>query len=262
MLGYEYELLYYAYALLFGAIIGSFINALVYRFNTGRGMGGRSRCMHCNHTLAAKDLVPIFSFVWLKGRCRYCHSRISYQYPLVEGVAAAVSVLVYLAHLEPVAFAYWFLVWMTLLFVVVYDMRHTVIPWSASLTLMGLAILSLGVSFEPGFAAYVPGTLALIAGPVLALPLFLLSLVSRGRWMGWADSGLELSLGWLLGLTAGLTALVLAFWIGAVVGIALIYLKKGLTIKSEVPFAPFLVLGALIAHFFHVDFFATLPLLF
>lgn len=80
--------------------------------------------------------------------------------------------------------------------------------------------------------------------------------------MGWGDSGLELSLGWLLGLTAGLTALVLAFWIGALVGIALIILKKGLTIKSEVPFAPFLVLGALIVHFFHVDFFTTLPLLF
>jgi leader peptidase (prepilin peptidase)/N-methyltransferase len=260
--GYENEALYIVGALLLGAILGSFINALVYRFNTGRGMGGRSRCMQCNHTLAPQDLVPVFSFLVLRGRCRYCHSKISYQYPLVEAAAAALSLGTYLLHPEPWAYAFWLVVWMTLLFVVVYDIRHTVIPWSASILLLGLAVLSLGIQFEPGFAAFQPTTLDLLAGPILALPLFLFSLVSRGTWMGWGDSGLELSLGWLLGLTAGLTALVLAFWIGAVVGIALIWVKKGLTMKSEVPFAPFLVLGALIAHFFHVDFFTTLPLLF
>jgi prepilin signal peptidase PulO-like enzyme (type II secretory pathway) len=64
-----------------------------------------------------------------------------------------------------------------------------------------------------------------------------------------------------LGLTVGLTALILAFWFGAAVGITLISLKKGFKMKSELPFAPFLVLGALVAHFLHVDFFATLPLL-
>ena len=80
--------------------------------------------------------------------------------------------------------------------------------------------------------------------------------------MGWGDSALELSLGWLLGLSVGASALVLAFWSGAAVGIVLMVLSKRYTMKSELPFAPFLVLGALAAHFFHVDFFATLPLLF
>lgn len=260
--GYENQLLYILGALALGAIVGSFINALVYRYNTGRGMGGRSRCMQCNHTLRAQDLIPVFSFVLLRGRCRYCHSKISYQYPLVEAVAAGLSLLVYIVHPVPAAYAFWLLVWMVLLFIVVYDIRHTIIPWSASILLMVLGVVSLGVSFEPAFAAFTPTTLAVLAGPLLALPLFLLSLVSRGTWMGWGDSGLELGLGWLLGLTVGLTALVLAFWLGAIVGIALILFKKGLTMKSEVPFAPFLVLGALIAHFFHVDFFTTLPFLF
>ncbi len=262
MLLIDFSLIYIVGALGIGAIVGSFLNALVFRFNTGRGMGGRSRCMRCNHTLGAVDLVPVFSFLFLRGRCQYCHAKISFQYPLVELSAALISVAVYLVHPAVGSYAFWLLVWMTLLFVVVYDLRHTVIPWSASILLMLLAVVSLFSAWEPSLALFYPSILELLAGPLLALPLFLFSLVSQGRWMGWGDSGLELSLGWFLGLTAGLTALVLAFWIGAVVGIALIVFKKGLTMRSEVPFAPFLVLGAFIAHFFHVDFFTTLPLLF
>lgn len=97
---------------------------------------------------------------------------------------------------------------------------------------------------------------------MLALPLFLISVVSGGRWMGWGDSALELGLGWLLGITAGLTALVLAFWIGAAVGIGLTIARGGYTMKSEVPFAPFLIAGAALALFLDVDIFQTLPVLF
>lgn len=241
-------------AALFGAVLGSFINALSFRFNTGKGMGGRSRCMHCGHTLGILDLVPVLSFIFLRGRCRFCRSRISLQYPLVESAAAGLSLLVYLMYPEPLQFAFWFLVWMTLLFVLVYDIRHKIIPWSCSLLLIVLALLRLAMSSDAGIVDF-------LAGPLLAAPLFFFSLISRGRWMGWGDGMLELSLGWLLGLSLGLTAFMLAFWIGAVVGIALTTSKTGLTMKSEVPLAPFLVLGAFITLFFHVDLFPTLPYL-
>jgi leader peptidase (prepilin peptidase)/N-methyltransferase len=246
-----------------GAIVGSFLNALLFRFNTGRSVAhGRSRCMQCGHELGALDLVPIFSYLFLRGKCRYCSAKISIQYPLVEAIAAVLSLLVYLEHPTILAYAFWFIVWMVLLFIVVYDLRHTVIPWSASIILAVLALLSLVVSFDtmPVFL-FSPNPWSIAAGPLLALPLFLLSLVSRGRWMGWGDAPLELSLGWLLGLSLGGTGLMLAFWIGAAVGIVLIVFKKGLTMKSELPFAPFLVFGALIAHFLHVDFFSSLPFL-
>lgn len=243
-------------ALLLGVIAGSFINALAFRFNTGKGMGGRSRCMHCGHTLNGWDLVPIFSFILLRGRCRYCGVRLSYQYPLVEAAAGLLAVLVFLTHWpDPWASGYWLAVWMTLLFIVVYDLRHMVIPWSASVFLMALALSPLILNPETSLSA-------ILSGPLLAAPLFFISLVSRGRWMGWGDSGLALSLGWLLGPTAGLTALILAFWIGAAVGIALMLLKRRYTMKSEVPFAPFLACGACVAYFFHVDFFAASSLLF
>ena len=234
----------------FGAILGSFLNVLLYRYNTGRSaMSGRSRCMHCGQKLGAGDLIPLLSYAYLRGACRYCRSHISFQYPAVEAAAAVLSVLVYLQHPEPAQYALGLAVWLTLLFIVVYDLRHQIIPWSASGLLSALVLLQVFI-----FQFSVSN---LWAGPALAAPLFLLSLVSRGRWMGWGDGPLELCLGWLLGLTAGLTALFIAFWTGAVVGIALLTFGKGVTMKSEVPFAPFLILGAALSYFLHVDFFQT-----
>lgn len=262
-------------AALLGLIVGSFLNALSFRFNTGqrfwssRGMGGRSRCMHCGHALSSLDLVPVLSFAFLGGKCRYCGAKIAWQYPLVEVAAAALSVLVLANAVSVASFIFWFAVWMTLLFVVLYDLKHTIIPWSCSGLLAALAVLALFCNFQTLQFA-VPGMWVLLAGPLLALPLFLLSLFSGGTWMGWGDSALETSLGWLVasatGISAGITALLLAFWIGAIVGVILLLLSRlgffGYTIRSEIPFAPFLVLGALLALFFHVDFFSTLSALF
>lgn len=245
-------------AALLGAILGSFLNALLFRFNTGLSvLRGRSRCMRCGHTLGVTDLVPVLSYLLLRGRCRYCNTHISVQYPLVESFAAVLVAATYILHPDPLLFAYWTLVHLTLLFIFVYDLRHQVIPWSASLLLLALALLHL---WPPLFGGAMES--AWFAGPVLALPLFLFALFSHGRWMGWGDAPLELSLGSLLGLSAGLTALMLSFWVGALVGIGLLVLAKGYRMRSEVPFAPFLISGAWVVHFFHVDFFPLLPLLF
>jgi leader peptidase (prepilin peptidase) / N-methyltransferase len=264
------EIYFLAVAGVFGAIAGSFINALLYRFNTGRGMGGRSYCDTCGHTLHAIDLVPIASYLLLQGRCRYCKARISIQNLLVEVVALSISIGVYTLYpvvremsIEPLPFLFWFTVWMTLLFVVVYDLRHTIIPWVCSGLLATLAFLSLFTDFTLPLEFTLPTLEALLAGPLLALPLFLLSLISGGRWMGWGDSALQLSLGWFLGLAFGATALMLAFWSGAAVGVLLLLFsrlpwqskRRRLTMVSEIPFAPFLVFGMFLVFFFHVDFF-------
>jgi leader peptidase (prepilin peptidase)/N-methyltransferase len=234
-----------------GLILGSFLNALLFRFNTGKSvMRGRSACMRCGHELSGLDLIPVASYLFLRGRCRYCGSRVSAQYPLVEAAAGLIAALIYLKVGASAWFVYWFLVWMTLLFVLVYDLRHMVIPWSASLLLMALGLLH----------AYAFGTWWGIA---LGVPLLLISLISRGTWMGWGDGFLELSLGALLGVSMGLTALMIAFWIGGAVGVVLLILAKNrYTMRSEVAFAPFLVLGAGLAYFLNVDLFSSLPLLF
>ncbi len=239
-----------AFVLGLGLILGSFLNALLFRFNTGRSaLVGRSACMRCGHALRAIDLIPVASFALLRGRCRYCRAKISWQYPAVEGLAGLMAVLVYLQTGPTPWFMFWCVAWLVLLFIVVYDLRHSIIPWSASLLLMALGLVH----------AYAFGTWW---GVALGAPLLLLSLVSGGRWMGWGDGFLELSLGALLGGTAGLTALMLAFWTGAVVGIALMWARRGVTMKTEVPFAPFLIFGAAVAYFLHVDLFSSITLLF
>jgi len=238
-----------------GLILGSFLNALLFRYNTGRSiLHGRSQCMQCGHTLRALDLVPVVSYVLLLGKCRYCSSRVSFQYPLVEAAAAVLAVLVYLKYQEPVLFSIALLAWLTLLFVLVYDLRHQIIPWGASGLLAALAFLHIVLTGST--------LLAFLAGPILAAPLLFFSFISKGKWMGWGDGVLELSIGWLLGLSLGATAMLLAFWSGAAVGIALSLASKRYTMKSEVPFAPFLIFGAACAYFFHVDFFQTIPALF
>lgn len=244
-----------------GIIVGSFLNALLFRFNTGKSvLVGRSGCMRCGHTLKAADLVPLISFIFLRGRCRYCSARISWQYPAVEAVAGLLAVLVYLQTGPSAWLVYWLAVWMVLLFVVVYDLRHFIIPWSASLILMALALggVALALLGQEGGAMG-----EWWSGPALAAPLLLLSLVSQGRWMGWGDGFLELSLGWLLGISLGLTAFLVAFWTGAIVGVALLMIAKNrYTMRSEVPFAPFLIAGCAVAYFLHVDLFPNLTLLF
>jgi prepilin signal peptidase PulO-like enzyme (type II secretory pathway) len=240
---------------LLGVILGSFLNAIIFRYHSGKSaLQGRSACMHCGKVLGALELVPILSYLWLRGRCRHCHARISPQYPLVELGAGVLAVGTWLVVPDPAWFAYYFAIHLLLLFVFVYDLRHKIIP---TVALVALAVLTL----LPIVAGYAAAPFALVAGPILALPLFLFSALSGGRWMGWGDAPLMLSLGWLLGLSQGLTAFMLAFWSGALVGIALMLLAKGYRMKSELPFAPFLIGGAWVAYFLHVDFFPLLPLL-
>ncbi len=248
-----------------GLIVGSFINALSFRWGTGRPIAyARSACMRCGHTLGLLDLVPVVSYLALRGKCRYCSSSISAQYPLVELAGGMLAVGVYYTEGALLSFLFWFVVWMILLFVAVYDFRHTIIPWSCSVL---LGVLGLGYVLLQG-----PTLWSLLAGPVLAFPLLFMHFVSRGRWMGLGDGLLELSLGWLIGgalsFVAAFTALLYAFWGGALIGLVMIALprlssmklwrkeRRRLTIKSEIPFAPFLIGGAAVMYFFNVDLFS------
>jgi prepilin signal peptidase PulO-like enzyme (type II secretory pathway) len=163
-------------------------------------------------------------------------------------------------------YAFWFLVWMVILFLVVYDWRHLILPLPALGVLIVLGCISLFL--PPHHSAYLsffqlsfdPWRVA--AGPFLALPFALLSAISRGRWMGWGDGILALPIGWMLGITGGITAAMLAFWIGALIGTALIGIQpllknsaRSVGMKTALPFGPFLALGAAIVFFSQFDLF-------
>ncbi len=230
----------------FGAIIGSFLNVVGLRWDN-KNFGGRSACQTCGKTLRWFELVPIFSFFIQKGKCRNCGAKISFQYPLVEIFTGLVFVTVPLWML-PVFCIY--------IIILIYDLHHKIIPDE-----LVYAAITLGLIYAL-FNLPTYSTLDWLAGPILFTFFGLIWLLSRGRAMGFGDAKLGLSIGLLLGASAGFSAIVLAFWIGAAFG--LIYLLvsrispllrgvKKITMKTEIPFAPFIILGAWLSLIFNLD---------
>ncbi|MFA6177300.1 MAG: prepilin peptidase [Candidatus Paceibacterota bacterium] len=253
-----------------GMIVGSFLNVVILRFNTQKSFGGRSGCMHCQKKLSWYELIPIFSFLALSGRCRNCKTKISFQYPTVELITGLVFALLFLKFQDlffsyififSITYAYYVTVFSILIIIAVYDFKHKIIPDVLSFAFGILAFTGLFFFSTNDFSAFsfhFPTLLEFLAGPIISLPFAFFWLVSSGRWMGLGDAKLAIGLGWLLGLPLALTGVVFSFWIGSVVGIALVIFSKKLGMKSEIPFAPFLVLGSLLVFLFGLNLFPLL----
>jgi len=239
----------------FGITIGSFLNVVIFRYNTHRSFNGRSGCMTCQKKLSWYELIPLFSFIGLCGRCKNCKTKISIQYPLVELVTGLIFLGMFLKFQDvfffdtfpfTISFAYYSAIFSLLLVIAVYDLKHKIIPDKLSLALGILSFVGLFFFSNFGFYPHIPSWISFLSGVIIALPFALLWLFSGGKWMGLGDAKLAISLGWLLGLSLSLSSLVLAFWSGAIVGIGLILFSKKHGMKSEIPFAPFLVLGTIL----------------
>lgn len=266
----------YLFAFVFGTFIGSFLNVVIVRYNSGMGLGGRSQCFVCSRELQVVDLVPIASFVLLRGRCRTCKSKISSQYPLVE-LGTGILFLLFLIKAASsfplfsfpflLMLASYFLIASVLVFIFAYDLRHKIIPDEASILLALTAFLSFWVSGNREAL-----TSTLITAGAISLIFASFWLFSGGRWMGLGDAKLVFGLSLFAGFPGAISATVLAFWMGAAVALSLMAAEKyayargsgvgtfqlsltnkPITIKSELPFGPFLILGALIVFFFGID---------
>lgn len=236
-----------------GLALGSFINVLVFRLNTGETIArGRSRCLSCLEQLRWYDLIPLLSYTIIWGRCRYCKTQLSVQYPLVELFAACIVVSVGFT-VSPLDMPLRFLVisgfFLTLLAASVYDLRHLIIPDQLSLTLLFFVILFEGIQFSSVSGLGI--AYDLLAGVGAFLFFGGLWFVSNGAWMGFGDAKLAFSLGIFLGYPEIIIAIVLAFWLGAGWGIMLL-LRRVATRKTEIPFGPFLALGTFITFLMHV----------
>lgn len=223
--------------------------------------------MSCKSTLAWYDMIPVLSWVYLRGRCRVCGSRISAQYPLVESATALSFAFIggTLSALDPVFAILACAIASILIAIAVYDMRHTIIPdtWAYFFAVTAFMLtLYTGIPFNTSPVLFV------LAGPAAALPIATLWFVSGGRWIGLGDAKLSLGIGWLLGPLYGVAGVFFAFVIGAIVSMCILmplpYVvdllrKKGivrfrtantqLTMKSEVPFGPFLIASCFIVWF-------------
>ncbi len=257
------------FVFILGLIVGSFINMALARYNTGLSFNKRSFCFSCGHMLSWYDLIPLVSFIMQSRKCRYCQSKISFQYPVVELITGVLFVFIFF-KLDPsfsvyylLLTTYYLLIFSILLSIAVYDIRHKIIPNAFVYSFIILSFL--GLIFE--ILNLKSEILNLLAGPLLALPFAALWLFSKGKWMGLGDGKLTLGIGWLLGLSSGAAALILAIWMGAFYGILILAISnmerikrhlfphtKTFTMKSEIPFAPFLILGTLFAFLYDISF--------
>ncbi len=233
-----------------GLVIGSFLNVVILRGERGEGLGGRSRCMACARTLGILELIPIFSFLRQKGRCRGCKKPFSIQYPLVElATALLFSGIAYSALPESgyVVTIVLLAVAVAGIVVLVSDLRFQIIPDGAVL-MLGLAgiVTSLGKG-SLGWDA--------VGAFGCALFFFLLWFVSGGRWIGFGDVKLALATSLLVGFPAAIAAVLFAFWIGGIVGVMLLAGGRKAW-GSRIPFGPFILVGTLAAWLWADLFFA------
>lgn len=244
---------------IFGLIIGSFLNAVIYRLRSGESVvAGRSKCFSCQHVLSGFDLIPVLSFLGLGGRCRYCQAKISWQYPAVELVTAilfAGSFYYFFQSAPVMALTYWRLAISLILIsfclvIFVYDLRYYLV---ADGVVWPIIILMLLVNL---FIFQIFWLNLAIAAAVICLFFWLQIVLSNGRWLGSGDLLLGLLMGVSLGWPKAIIALILAYWLGALVSLGLVTLKKK-NFNSQVPFGPFLMAG-LIATWFWGGYLLTL----
>ncbi|HUC88646.1 MAG TPA: prepilin peptidase [Candidatus Paceibacterota bacterium] len=250
-----------------GTIIGSFLNVVIYRFNTGKTIVyGRSICMTCNRNLRWYELIPIFSFLIQSGRCRRCASNISNQYPLVEFGTGLIFALIAFHFLPFASFSMSSYLALVILFVFifsllmvisVYDVRHKVIPDDLVYIYAFVSFLSIFINHASVGPLFVtPSLMSIVSGPLFALPFALIWMLSRGRAMGLGDAKLMLGIGWMLGPLAALASVILSFWIGSVASLTMmLFSHKKMNMMTQIPFAPFLIIGALITLLFNLDIF-------
>lgn len=230
-----------------GLIVGSFINAVVWRLHSGESITqGRSMCPNCKHQLGALDLIPVLSWIALKGKCRYCRKPYGVHYMLVELVTAILFGLsgVMLASLGPVILGLWLVILVCVIILALYDAQWYLLPNKVMHPALVLGIVYYVLRFEPA-----SGFLQLIVAFITAAIFYGLWRFSDGQLMGGADGKLVLLMGLMLAPQLLLVALAIGFMLGGVGAAYLLYGdKKGL--NDHMPFGPYLIVGLIIAQFF------------
>jgi prepilin signal peptidase PulO-like enzyme (type II secretory pathway) len=256
---------------LFGLVFGSFINALVWRVyklddlkvkknkkskQASRKLEsekiahsiikGRSMCVHCKHQLSAKDLVPVISWVSLRGRCRYCKKAISWQYPLVELLTAAIFAISFLAWPlslntlpQYLVFATWLPVVVVAVALAVYDTRWMLLPTRLVYILGSFGFIFV-VAASLVYSDISVALSALIGAAGFGGFFYGLYVVSGGKWIGGGDVRLGFALGLILGWQKSILALTAAAYGGTLFIVVLIVVKKYHR-KMKIPFGPFLL---------------------
>jgi leader peptidase (prepilin peptidase) / N-methyltransferase len=232
------------YVTLLGLMFGSFMNVCIYRLPRGLSpVRPRSGCPHCGHLIAWYENIPVVSYLVLRGRCRKCRVAISPMYPIVEFITGAVFLASYLYYgpsallIVRLAFAWA----MIALFII--DYQHQILP--NVITIPGIAVgILANVLAGPGWIASIIGA-AVGAGTLFAIAEIYYR-VRHEEGLGMGDVKMLGMIGAFLGWKLVLLTLVIASFLGSIVGVFVLISRKE-SLKYAMPFGTFLAVGAIVA---------------
>ena len=232
----------YVTVLLFGAVIGSFLNVCIYRLPREESVAWpASHCPSCRQAIAFYDNIPIVSFLILRARCRDCGAKISWRYPLVELITGLLALLLFLKFGPTLVFLVFFIFTAVLIVITFIDLDHQIIP--DILSLPGIPVFFLAAVFIVGLPWLEALIGLLIGGGVLLAIAFVYEWITKREGMGGGDIKLLAMIGGFLGWKSLIFVLLFSSLTGAVVGIAAMIIKKQDT-KYAIPFGPFLSAAA------------------
>lgn len=244
---------------LMGLAFGSFVGALVWRLHEGKDfVSDRSECEHCHHKLSVWDLIPLVSWLSLKGKCRYCKKPIGASAPLYELTMAALFVLSYYAWpytmdtwQGSLVFGLWLIYLVGLLALFVYDLRYMLLPNVLVYPLIAVAVVESAVRLlvVQGLSPMDYLNSVVFGAAALGGLYWVLYTFSKGKWVGYGDVKLGLFMGIALGFQRSVLALVLANIIAFIVVLPGLLVGK-LKRTSRVPFGPFLIVAFTLAYLF------------
>lgn len=230
------------FAFIFGAAIGSFLNVCIFRLPENHSIvRPLSQCPHCHHPVRFYDNIPIISFLLLKAKCRDCGGKISWRYPLVELITALLALFLFLKFGLTLNFLIYFIFTAVLIIITFIDLDYQIIP--DVLTLPGVPVFFLLAVFViklPWLEALIG---LLLGGGVLFAIAFIYELLTKREGMGGGDIKLLGMIGGFLGWKSLIFVLLVSSFLGAIVGIAAMVIKKQ-DMKYAVPFGPFLSAAA------------------
>ncbi len=232
---------------IYGLLIGSFLNVCIYRIPREESIVfPSSHCPSCNTSLKWYDNIPVFSYITLKGKCRYCGDKILPQYPMIELFNALIYLLLFYKFKLSIDFIFYALISSTLIVTTLIDLKEMIIPDSLVITLLILSIIHKTLNYIINKTHM--NLIDSIGGLILAGGIFLLIVILSKGGMGGGDVTLIGALGFVLGVKHILLTIFLSFILGGVISIFLLATKLK-TRKDPIPFGPFIVLGFMITLF-------------
>jgi leader peptidase (prepilin peptidase)/N-methyltransferase len=227
--------------------VGSFLNVCILRLPKEESIiWPGSHCPHCKKLIRFYDNIPLISYILLRGKCRYCHRSISFQYPLIEGITALSSLFLIMKFGPSLSYLIYFAFVATLIVITLIDLYHQIIPDVISLPGIGVGLL---VSLINPYITFFNSLIGiLLGGGSLFLVATLYQFFFKREGMGGGDVKLLAMIGAFLGWKAVILTILLSSFIGSITGIIIMVLK-GKDFKYAIPFGPFLSLSAVISLF-------------